>query len=39
MVFGVGLGVAFLATEGLSLRGTRTLIADERVEPRRPARP
>jgi uncharacterized membrane protein YbhN (UPF0104 family) len=30
MVFGVGLGVAFLAAEGLSLQTTRTLIAHER---------
>jgi len=30
MVFGIGLGAAFLAAEGLSLRNTRTLIAHER---------
>jgi uncharacterized membrane protein YbhN (UPF0104 family) len=30
MVFGVGLGVAFLVAEGLSLNSTRALIASER---------
>ena len=32
MVFGIGLGAAFLAIEGLSLRHTRALIAQERHE-------